>query len=103
MLVEAVAGLISNVAVANELDRRIEIVELARRSTVNADMLPIKVPFITTQQATLTYIQSPEHDREFLTNWGRRIGRPIHHDVSEDAPLPNSFKPLKAIKYRHRD
>ncbi len=103
VLVEAVAGLISNVAVAKELDRRIEIVELARRSAVNADLLPIRVPFIATQPATLTYIQSPEHDREFLTNWSRRIGRPIQHDVSEDAPLPNSFKPLKAIKYRHRD
>jgi len=49
-----------------------------------------------------TYIQSPEHDREFLANWGRRIGRPIVHDVTEGAPLPNSFKPIKAIKYRHR-
>jgi Family of unknown function (DUF6056) len=102
VLVEAVAGLISNAAVAAEFARRIEIVERAKRSTANADFSPIRVPFITTQPAALTYIQSPEHDREFLANWGRRIGRPIVHDVTEGAPLPNSFKPLKAIKYRHR-
>ena len=103
VLVEAVAGLISNAAVASEFERRIEIVERAKRSTANADSSPIRVPFIATQPAALTYIQSPGHDREFLANWGRRIGRPIVHDVSEGAPLPNSFKPLKAIKYRHRE
>jgi hypothetical protein len=31
------------------------------------------------------------------------IGRPIKHDVSEGAPLPNSVNPLKSIKFRRQD
>ena len=103
VLADAVAALISNAAVAVEFERRLEIVDRAEPASENADSSLIRVPFIATQPAALTYIQSPEHDREFLINWGRRIGRPIVHDVREGAPLPNSFKPLKAIKYHHRE
>ncbi len=103
VLAEAVACLVSNISVAAEFVRRIEIVELTRHSSANANSPPIRVPFIATQPAALTYIQSPEHDREFLEKWGRQIGHPILHDVSVSAPLPNSFSPLKAIKYRHRE
>lgn len=103
VVAEAVAGLIANVAVAAEFSRRMAIVEHAERLTENADDSPIRVPFIATQPSTLTYIQSPAEDREFLANWGRRIGRPIEHDVGGNAPLPNSFKPLKAIKNRHHE
>ena len=102
VFVEALAGLISNLAVNSEFARRIEIVEHANFSTSNENFSPIPVPYIATQQSSLTYIQSPEHDSEFLAKWGTRIGRPIVHDVSVGAPLPNSFKPLRAIKYRNR-
>jgi hypothetical protein len=82
VLAEAVACLISNVAVTAEFAQRIEIVERTKHPISNEHTLPIRVPFIATQPATLTYIQSPEHDREFLAKWGRQIGRPILHDVS---------------------
>lgn len=103
VVVEAVAGLISNASVHAEFARRDEIVEQAKLSTSKDDTSPIRVPFIATETATLTYVQNPEHDRAFLAIWGRNIGRTIEHDVSDGAPLPNSVKPLKAIKFRHRN
>ena len=100
VFVEAIAALISNTSVAVEFSKRIEIVEREKRSTENFNALPIMVPFIATQPAVLTYLQSPAHDREFLSNWGMRINRPIVHDVTPNFPLPNSLDPIKAIKYR---
>jgi len=102
VLVKSVAGLISNSAIVAEFAGRIKIVEEEKLASENIDSTPIRVPFIATQPVALSYIQSPEYDREFLANWGRLIGRPIVHVVSESAPLPKSFTPLKAIKYRHR-
>ena len=101
VVVEAVAGLISNASVAAEFVRRDEIVKQAMLSTTNGDKSPIRVPFIATHTAALTYVQNPEHDAAFLTNWGMHIGRTIEHDVSDGAPLPDSLKPLKTIKFHH--
>ena len=103
VFVEAIVSLITNTAISEEFSRRIEIVDRAKYSIEEHDNSPIQVPFIATQPAALTYIQTPEHDRDFLVNWGRRIGRPIMHDVRENAPFPNSFKPFKSIKNRHRE
>ena len=102
VVVDAVAGLISNASVAAEFSRRIEIVERARLSASTGDNAVIRVPFIATETAALTFIQNPQHDREFLDSWGKRIGRTIQHDESVGAALPNSFNPLKAIKFRDR-
>jgi hypothetical protein len=103
VVVEATTTLISNVSVAAEFARRDEIVEKAQLTTANGDTSPIRVPFIATQTAVLTYVQNPEHDRNFLVAWGRHIGRTIEHDVSDGAPLPDSFQPLKAIKFWNRN
>ena len=100
VIVESVATLISNVSVAAEVARRDDIVKKAILSSAAGDKSPIRVPFIATQTAPLSYIQNPQHDREFLFNWGKAIGRTIEHDVSAGAPLPNSLNPLKAIKFR---
>jgi hypothetical protein len=102
VIVEALSGLLSNASIAAEFANREEIVERAKPSTAHGEVSPIQVPFIATRPAELTFLQNPEHDRMFLASWGRRIGRTIEHDVSESAPLPNSFAPLKAIKFRHK-
>jgi Family of unknown function (DUF6056) len=103
LVVESVATLISNVSVAAEVAKREEIVKKATLLNTPGDKSSIRVPFIATQAAALTYIQNPQHDTEFLFNWGKAVGRTIEHDVSNAAPLPNSLSPLKAIKFRHKD
>ena len=103
VLVESVATLISNASVAGDVAKRDEIVIKAMLSTASGDKSPIRVPFIATQTAPLTYIQNPQHDSEFLFRWGKAVGRTIEHDRSAGAPLPNSLNPLKAIKFRHKD
>ncbi len=95
VLAEATIGLISNISVATEFNRRIAIVRGNHSDQV-------AVPFIATQPADLTFIQTPEHDRMFLKALSKRVGFNVVHDVQETAPLPNSFKPLKAIKYHNR-
>lgn len=102
VIVEALSGLLSNASIAAEFANRAEIVERAKPSTAQGETSPIRVPFIATRAAELTFLQNPEHDRMFLASWGKRIGRTIEHDVSEGTPLPNSFAPLKAIKFRHK-
>jgi hypothetical protein len=102
-VVDAIVGLISNVSVAAEFIRRDEIVERAMLSTATEDTSTIRVPFIATETSTLTFVQTPEHDRAFLENLGNHIGRKIEYDVSKGAPLPNSYSPLKAIKFRRNN
>jgi len=99
VLAEAVTAIISNVSIAAEFNRRSEIVDQALRAPPNGQA--VRVPFIATETAALTYVQSPEHDREFLANWGRQIGLKIELDTSDGAPLPRSFNPLKSIKFRN--
>jgi len=95
VLVEATVGMISNISVAAEFNRRWAI--------INANYSDqVAVPFIATHPASLTYIQTPEHDRMFLGALSKRVGFKVIHDVGEKAPLPVSFKPLKAIKYHQR-
>lgn len=95
VLVEAAAGTISNISVAAEFNRRWAIVH-----TNHPDQ--VAVPFIATYPAVLTYIQTPEHDRQFLAALSKHVGFKVIHDVGEKAQLPASFKPLKAIKYHQR-
>jgi hypothetical protein len=102
-VVESVATLISNVSVAAEVANREEIVKKATLSNTTDDKSSIRVPFIATQAAALTYIQNPQHDTEFLLKWGKAVGRTIEHDASNAGPLPDSLNPLKAIKFRHKD
>ena len=92
VLVEAAVGLISNISVASEFNKRWALV-----NANHSDEL--KVPFIATVPANLTYIQTPEHDREFLRALSAHVGFRVRHDVSEEAPLPVSIKPLKTIKF----
>ena len=92
VLVEATVGLISNISVTSEFNNRWDL--------INANYSDqIEVPFIATVPANLTYIQTPEQDRAFLSVLSGRVGFKIRHDLSDDAPLPASLKPLKNIKY----
>lgn len=95
VLVEATAGMISNISVAAEFNRRWSIVYANHSDRV-------AVPFIATYPGSLTYIQTPEHDRMFLGALSKRVGFKVDHDVDETAPLPVSFMPLKGIKYHQR-
>lgn len=95
VLAESVSSLIANVSIASEFNNRWSIVKANHSDKMT-------VPFIATQPSTLTYIQSPEHDRMFLNALSERVGFKVKHDDSEMAPLPNSLNPLKAIKYHHR-
>lgn len=103
VVVEGVVTLVSNASVAAEFSNREAIVNKAMLSTTGSEKSPIRVPFISTQTGALTYIQNPHHDASFLGYWGNAIGRTIEHDVSAGAPLPLSFKPMKAIKFRQKD
>ncbi len=92
VLVEATVGLISNISVASEFNKRWALVKAN-----HSDQLV--VPFIATEPSNLTYMQTPEQDREFLRALSGHVGFKVKHDYGEDAPLPVSVKPLKAIKY----
>lgn len=96
VLVEALSGLISNISISAEFNKRWAIIN-ANRSDL------VAVPFIASKiEASLTYIDTPEHDRLFLQDLSRQVGFKVIHDVAKNAPLPASFKPLKAIKYHQR-
>ncbi len=96
VLVEAISGLISNISISAEFNKRWAIIN-ANRSEL------VAVPFIATKiEAPLTYIDTPEHDRMFLNDLSRQVGFKVIHDAAKNAPLPASFKPLKAIKYHQR-
>jgi len=97
---ESLAFAIANRSISLEMDERLRIVDRAINDPTLAVDTPIVVPFITTQPSPLSYIQTPNHDREFLVQWGKRIGRTIIFDTAITAPLPNSFKPVKSIKFR---
>ena len=93
VLVEATVGLITNISVASEFNHRWAL--------INANLSKqMTVPFITTIPSNLTYIQTPEQDREFLKALSTHVGFKVEHDTSEGAPLPASLKPLKAIKFQ---
>ena len=92
VLVEATVGLISNISVASEFNKRWALVDANHSNQLD-------VPFIATVPANLTYIQTPEQDRAFLGALSSHVGFTIRHDSSQEAPLPVSVKPLKAIKF----
>lgn len=92
VLVEATVGLIANISVTSEFNKRWALVEANRAGS-------LVVPFIATIPSNLTYIQTPEQDREFLQTLSKHVGFEVQHDHSKDAPLPASFQPLKAIKF----
>jgi hypothetical protein len=93
VLVEATVGLIANISVASEFNHRWALINANQSKHMT-------VPFITTIPSNLTYIQTPEQDREFLKALSTHVGFKVEHDTSEAAPLPTSFKPLKAIKFQ---
>ena len=93
VLVEATVGLIANMSVASEFDHRWALINANQSKQMT-------VPFITTVPSNLTYIQTPEQDREFLKALSAHVGFKVEHDTSEGAPLPASLKPLKAIKFQ---
>ena len=92
VLVEATVGLVANISVASEFNHRWALINSNRSKQMT-------VPFITTVPSNLTYIQTPEQDREFLKALSTHVGFKVEHDTSEGAPLPTSLKPLKAIKF----
>lgn len=92
VLAESTLGLISNISVASELNIRWALINAHHSGQLS-------VPFISTVPANLTYIETPEHDRDFLLKLSNRVGFSVKHDFSEEAPLPVSSKPLKSIKY----
>lgn len=93
VLVEATVGLIANISVASEFNHRWALINANQSKQMT-------VPFITTVPSNLTYIQTPEQDREFLKALSAHVGFKVEHDTSEGAPLPASFNPLKAIKFQ---
>ncbi len=93
VLVEATVGLIANISVASEFNDRWALINANQSAKMT-------VPFITTIPSNLTYIQTPEQDREFLKALSAHVGFKVEHDTSEGASLPASFKPLKAIKFQ---
>jgi hypothetical protein len=93
VLVEATVGLIANMSVASEFNHRWALINANQSKQMT-------VPFITTVPSNLTYIQTPEQDREFLKALSAHVGFKVEHDTSEGAPLPASLKPLKAIKFQ---
>jgi hypothetical protein len=92
LLVESTVGLISNISVATEFHTRWSMVGLNKS-------IKMTVPFIATIPSNLTYIQTPEHDRDFLRELSAHVGFEVVHDDRCYSPLPVSLKPLKAIKY----
>ena len=99
---ESLAFAIANRSISREMDERLDIVDRAIHDPELAVDAPIVVPFIATQPSSLSFIQTPEHDREFLVQWGKRLCRTIIFDSAATAPLPNSLKPVKSIKFRNR-
>ena len=93
VLVEATVGLIANISVASEFNHRWALINANQSKQMT-------VPFISTVPSNLTYIQTPEQDREFLKALSAHVGFKVEHDTSEGAPLPASLKPLKAIKFQ---
>jgi hypothetical protein len=93
VLVEANVGLISNISVASEFNHRWALINANQSEQMT-------VPFIATVPSNLSYIQTPEQDRTFLNALSAHVGFKVEHDTSEGAPLPASFKPLKAIKFQ---
>lgn len=93
VLVEATVGLIANISVASEFNHRWALINANQSKQMT-------VPFISTVPSNLTYIQTPEQDREFLKALSAHFGFKVEHDTSEGAPLPASLKPLKAIKFQ---
>jgi len=93
VLVEATIGLITNISVASEFNHRWALINANQSEQMT-------VPFIATIPSNLTYIQTPEQDREFLKALSAHVGFKVEHDTSEGAPLPASLKPLKAIKFQ---
>lgn len=92
VLVEAISGLIANYSISNEMQRRIQIVNSSQGDTV-------LVPFISTQPSVLSYIDTPEHDRDSLVALGNHFGKTVVHDTSQGSPFPNSLNPMKSIKF----
>jgi hypothetical protein len=93
VLVEATVALITNISVASEFNHRWALINANQSEQMT-------VPFIATIPSNLTYIQTPEQDREFLKALSKHVGFKVEHDTSEGAPLPASLKPLKAIKFQ---
>lgn len=93
VLVEATVGLIANISVATEFNHRWALINANQSKQMT-------VPFIATIPSNLTYIQTPEQDREFLKALSAHVGFKVEHDTSEGSPLPASLKPLKAIKFQ---
>jgi len=93
---ENLNGLITNISLRAEFDHRWSII--GQKSNGTCDHA-IHVPHIATQPSSLSYIQTPGHDREFLSALSRRLGCEVKHSSSTSDPLPNSFKPMKAIKF----
>jgi hypothetical protein len=93
VLVEATVGLIANISVASEFNHRWALINANQSKQMT-------VPFIATIPSNLTYIQTPEQDREFLKALSAHVGFIVEHDNREGAPLPASLKPLKAIKFQ---
>jgi hypothetical protein len=93
VLVEATVGLIANISVASEFNHRWALINANQSKQMT-------VPFIATIPSNLTYIQTPEQDREFLKALSAHVGFKVEHDTSEGAPLPASHQPLKAIKFQ---
>lgn len=93
VMVEAAVGLISNILIASEYNNRWALIS----ANQSKQMI---VPFIATIPSNLTYIQTPEQDREFLKALSAHVGFKVEHDTSEGAPLSASHQPLKAIKFQ---
>jgi hypothetical protein len=93
VLVESIVGLIANISIASEFNHRWALINANQSKQMT-------VPFIATIPSNLTYIQTPEQDREFLKALSAHVGFKVEHDTSEGAPLPASLKPLKAIKFQ---
>jgi hypothetical protein len=93
VLVESIVGLIANISIASEFNHRWALINANQSKQMT-------VPFISTIPSNLTYIQTPEQDREFLKALSANVGFKVEHDTSEGAPLPASLKPLKAIKFQ---
>jgi hypothetical protein len=93
VLVESIVGLIANISIASEFNHRWALINANQSKQMT-------VPFIATIPSNLTYIQTPEQDREFLKALSTNVRFKVEHDTSEGAPLPASLKPLKAIKFQ---